>query len=69
MLFLGSIYFKNFKYLYFNMLKVVKKWKPKLKTINESYTMIKIKDKKNKPNENNKKNLIMDVFAQECFEF
>ncbi len=51
------------------MLKVVKKWKPKLKTINESYTMIKIKDKKNKPNENNKKNLIMDEFAQECFEF
>ena len=69
MLFLGSIYFKNFKCLYFNMLKVVKKWKPKLKTINESYTMIKIKDKKNKQNENNKKNLIMDEFAQECFEF
>ena len=44
------------------MLKVVKKWKPKLKTINESYTIIKSKDK-------NKKKLIMDEFAQECFEF
>ena len=69
MLFLGSIYFKNFKYLYFNMLKVVKKWKPKLKTINESYTMIKIKDKKKKPKENNKKKLVMNELAQECFEF
>ncbi len=52
------------------MLKVVKKWKPKLKTINESYTMIKIKDdKKNKPKENNKKNLFMNELSQECFEF
>ncbi len=51
------------------MLKVVKKWKPKLKTINESYTIIKIKDKENKPKDKNKKNLIMDEFAQECFEF
>lgn len=51
------------------MLKVVKKWKPKLKTINESYTMIKTKDKKNKPKENNKKNLFMNELAQECFEF
>ena len=46
------------------MLKVVKKWKPKLKTIKESYTIIKIKNK-----ENNKKNLIINDFAQECFEF
>ena len=51
------------------MLKVVKKWKPKLKTINESYTIIKIKDKENKPKENNKKNLFMNELAQECFEF
>ena len=51
------------------MLKVVKKWKPKLKTINESYTMIKIKNKKNKPKENNKKNLFMNELTQECFEF
>ena len=51
------------------MLKVVKKWKPKLKTINESYTIIKIKDKENKPKDKNKKKLIKDEFAQECFEF
>ena len=51
------------------MLKVVKKWKPKLKTINESYTMIKIKNKKNKQKENNKKNLFMNELTQECFEF
>ena len=51
------------------MLKKVKKWKPKLKTIYESYTIIKIKNKENKPKKNNKKNLIMDEFAQECFEF
>ena len=51
------------------MLKVVKKWKPKLKTINESYTMIKIINKKNKQKENNKKNLFMNELTQECFEF
>ena len=51
------------------MLKIVKKWKPKLKTIRESYTIIKIKNKENKQKENNKKNLIINEFAQECFEF
>ena len=51
------------------MLKKVKKWKPKLKTIHESYTIIKNINKINKLKDKNKKNLIINEFAQECFEF
>ena len=51
------------------MLKKVKKWKPKLKTIHEAYTIIKIKNKENKSKYKNKNNLIMDELVQECFEF